>query len=440
MSATSNTLSPTPSRTDLLALGFGITVAQWGCGFLGRLQPDLVPSAALLAAFLVCWAVGGWLTGRFSQGGAFRGIQVGVLSATLNMLILGSLLGGEHPNSIVPSALLWIPGSYLIAVAVCGVTAWLGAMHRPDREPPAWSFWFACVAAAGTLLLISVGGLVTSKEAGLAVVDWPNSFGYNMFLYPLGRMTGGIYYEHAHRLLGSLVGLTTLVLALYLQFSQSGSKFLRGLGWMALLAVMVQGLLGGLRVTGHLTLSTDPSETAPNLVLAAVHGVFGQVIFGLLVVIAVLLSRSRGRDHETAARATNGDRLLAAATLLLLIAQVGVGAVQRHFSAGLLLHISLAGLVTVAAALTGVRAWGIYGHRPHLNRLGLALTVVMGVQLVLGLLALYAVTGFEGDQATTPLPVSLATAHQAMGAVLIGLTAAICTYFQLGSERQDHVV
>ena len=73
----------------------------------------------------------------------------------------------------------------------------------------------ANVTVAATFLLVVAGGLVTSNEAGLAVVDWPNSFGYNMFLYPLAKMTGGIYYEHAHRLYGSLVGLTTIVLAGY---------------------------------------------------------------------------------------------------------------------------------------------------------------------------------------------------------------------------------
>ena len=84
--------------------------------------------------------------------------------------------------------------------------------------------------------LLAVGGLVTSAEAGLAVVDWPNSFGYNMFLYPLARMTGGVYYEHAHRLLGSLVGLSTLVLALQLQSSERRG-WVRGLGWLTLGAV-----------------------------------------------------------------------------------------------------------------------------------------------------------------------------------------------------------
>jgi cytochrome c oxidase assembly protein subunit 15 len=63
-----------------------------------------------------------------------------------------------------------------------------------------WTSAFAWVTATATFFLLAIGGIVTAQEAGLAVVDWPNSFGYNMFLYPLSRMTGGIYFEHAHRL------------------------------------------------------------------------------------------------------------------------------------------------------------------------------------------------------------------------------------------------
>ena len=65
-------------------------------------------------------------------------------------------------------------------------------------------------------MLISSGGLVTGFRAGMAVPDWPNTFGHNMFLFPFTKMTGGVFYEHAHRLLGSLVGLTALVLAILL--------------------------------------------------------------------------------------------------------------------------------------------------------------------------------------------------------------------------------
>ena len=72
--------------------------------------------------------------------------------------------------------------------------------------PNCWPHRLAVLTTAATFLLILAGGVVTNTGTGMAVPDWPTTFGYNMFLYPLSRMTGGVYYEHAHRLFGSLVG------------------------------------------------------------------------------------------------------------------------------------------------------------------------------------------------------------------------------------------
>ena len=60
--------------------------------------------------------------------------------------------------------------------------------------------WWAVLTAMLTFVLLCSGGLVTSHGAGMAVPDWPNSFGYNMFLFPVSRWVGGIFYEHTHRL------------------------------------------------------------------------------------------------------------------------------------------------------------------------------------------------------------------------------------------------
>ena len=81
-----------------------------------------------------------------------------------------------------------------------------------------WLHFFALATMLFALPLIFMGGLVTSKEVGLAVPDYPTSFGYNMFLLPLDQWVGnfGIYEEHSHRLMGSLVGLLTLILAVWL--------------------------------------------------------------------------------------------------------------------------------------------------------------------------------------------------------------------------------
>src|SRR3954447_8783408 len=76
-----------------------------------------------------------------------------------------------------------------------------------------WLTAFAALTAVATLLLIAIGGLVTSHGAGMAVPDWPNSYGYNMFLFPVSKWVGGILYEHSHRLIATVVGLLTVALA-----------------------------------------------------------------------------------------------------------------------------------------------------------------------------------------------------------------------------------
>ena len=85
---------------------------------------------------------------------------------------------------------------------------------------------FAVATAAATLVLICFGGLVTSHGAGLAVPDWPNTYGYNLFFFPIDSWVGGIFYEHTHRLIGSFVGLLTTLLALGLM-GRSGRPWLR---------------------------------------------------------------------------------------------------------------------------------------------------------------------------------------------------------------------
>ena len=142
-------------------------------------------------------------------------------------------------------------------------SGWTGGKYGEGRRMP--------IKATRTLLTAALNGSLKD-----AVVDWPNTEGYNMFLYPLARMTGGVYLEHAHRLLGSLVGFTTLMLAVHVQITERRGA-LKALAWTALGFVVVQGILGGLRVTGHFTLSTRPADTDPKVVLAAIHGVFGQV-------------------------------------------------------------------------------------------------------------------------------------------------------------------
>jgi len=274
---------------DVLTLGFGTTVAMWLAGYLCRLPAVVLPSPVVLVLMLGCLIGGGYVAGACSSRGIKGGIYGALLAAALNLLILGSLLSGETPNSIHPGAILWLPGWFILAAALGALGAQIGVHHPHLPKVENWTGLLVLIGVVATFLLIIVGGLVTSNDAGLAVVDWPNSFGYNMFLYPLSRMTGGIYYEHAHRLFGSLVGLTTLVITVHLFRTESrkGIKILTG---CILAAVIFQGILGGLRVTGRFTLSTSQADVAPSLTLAVVHGVVGQVFLGMLTTLAVFTS------------------------------------------------------------------------------------------------------------------------------------------------------
>src|SRR5437762_6791627 len=101
--------------------------------------------------------------------------------------------------------------------------------------------------AIATFPLIFMGGLVTSHGAGMSVPDWPNSYGYNMFLFPPRLWIGGILYEHTHRLMGTVVGMLSIVLAVC-AWKLESRAWARRLAYCVLAAVIFQGVLGGLRV------------------------------------------------------------------------------------------------------------------------------------------------------------------------------------------------
>src|SRR5262249_28579188 len=149
---------------------------------------------------------------------------------------------------------------------------------------------------------------------------------YNMFLYPFARMTGGIYYEHAHRLLGALVGLTTLALSAHLALVEP-RRWVKRMAYAAVLLVVLQGILGGLRVTEK------------NLGLAVVHGVTAQIFFSLLAAIAVVVSRAWRAERGAIDAA---DRRVTDVAIAAVLLQIVFGALQRHLAILLMLHIAFA--------------------------------------------------------------------------------------------------
>ena len=173
------------------------------------------------------------------------------------------------------------------------------------------------MATVFTWPLLFVGGLVTTYKVGMAVPDWPTTFGINMFLYDMTQASWAVFGEHTHRLYGAAVGFFTILLMLDFWIFDRRS-WIKGLGVIALLAVIAQGLLGGMRVRWN---STQ---------FAAFHGCFGQAFFGFMVALCVVTGRAGS------ARPEGGDRRrkyrgMAASGLFLVSLQVIVGAWLRHF-------------------------------------------------------------------------------------------------------------
>lgn len=421
---------------DILSAGFGTTVAMWGVGYVCRMPPAVVPSPVVLVLMLGCLAVGGYFAGKYSALGWKAGLLGALLAAGLNLLILGSLISGDEPNQVTPMAVLWLSGWFALAAFIGGVSGLAGSRTWRPLPPILWEGFFARVAVGATFLLIMAGGLVTSHDAGLAVVDWPNSFGYNMFLYPISRMTGGIYYEHAHRLFGSLVGLTTVVFAIHLCLTDS-RKWLKGLAVAAVLAVIAQGIMGGLRVTGKFTMSTSPEETSPSLLLALVHGVFGQVFFAFMVAMAVFRSRAwvGSRPGPNSLR-RKLDLQLAYAFNIALLAQIVLGAMQRHYNNALIAHLCWAAVVGLTAYVIGIRAWGLYPDQKLLSRFGLVLVITTTFQISLGFAALIATVPSNTTASIPPFVTALIpTLHQALGAILLGTSAGINLWLHRQTEN-----
>src|SRR6266498_246139 len=208
--------------------------------------------------------------------------------------------------------------------------------------------WLTCVA---TLLLICSGGMVTSKNVGLAVPDWPTTFGYNMFLFPVSKWVGGILFEHTHRLMGSVVGFLTIILTVWLWLSED-RRWVRNLGVVALVGVILQGILGGLRVT----MMKDE--------IGIFHACVAQAFLGLLVVIALATTHfwrslaNQGIDLQKIA----SIKMLALAITIVIYVQLGLGATMRHQHRDLaILDFPTANGAwipnTSAAALAKVNAW-----------------------------------------------------------------------------------
>jgi heme a synthase len=184
-----------------------------------------------------------------------------------------------------------------------------------------WLHRYAKLVAACTVLLIAAGGMVTSTGSGLAVPDWPNTYGWFMFSFPFEKWVGGIFYEHGHRLIASTVGFLTVILALW-TWRVEPRRWVRWLGVSALGAVILQGLLGGITV---LLLLPAPVSIG--------HAGLAQLFFCITVSLAIFTSPG----WKTITKPVVDPMLqrVALTTTILIYCQILLGATMRHTGAGL---------------------------------------------------------------------------------------------------------
>lgn len=298
----------------------------------------------------------------------------------------------------------------------------------------------ACLA----FLLVLAGGLVTSNNAGLAVPDWPTSFGS---IYKIPPMIGGVKFEHGHRMLAEFVGLLTIIVAVW-TWRVDRRRWMRGLTIGAVLGVIFQGVLGGLTVLNFL----PPA-------ISTAHATVGQTMFCVLAAIAVFTSRSWTMPPAEKITRKDARPLIRHSWMLLgfLYLQLILGAAFRHvwtkwgplaanrWPAQKIIHVFLyphmvnALFVAGLILYLGIRSLTKHSNMPQLKQPGLSLLLLLVVQLLLGFSA-YITRVVQGVNAAQPTLGLVATtvAHMGVGALILALTVifTIQTYRHAGEPAQ----
>jgi cytochrome c oxidase assembly protein subunit 15 len=287
-----------------------------------------------------------------------------------------------------------------------------------------WLHRYIKLVVASTLLLIAAGGMVTSTDSGLAVPDWPNTYGQFMFSFPLEKMVGGIFYEHGHRMIASTVGFLTIILALW-TWKADPRRWMRWLGFIALGAVIVQGLLGGITV---LLLLPAPVSIG--------HAGLAQLFFCLTITLALFTSPGWTRAQPAVEDPTL--RRVAVATTAMIYCQIILGATMRHIEAGMAIpdfplafgqvlppywnagvavhfaHRVGAVLVTLAILATAAHVWFHHRARRELVRPATLLVLFVLTQVTLGAFVIW-----------SGLQPAINTAHVVNGALVLGTSLVL---------------
>jgi cytochrome c oxidase assembly protein subunit 15 len=279
-----------------------------------------------------------------------------------------------------------------------------------------WRRRFSLLTVFATVLLICWGGVVTSIGAGMAFPDWPTSLGSYNLINPVGEWWTVPAYlaEHGHRLIASLVGMLTVGLAAWTWWADPRA-WMRKLGIAAVVLVVLQGILGGLRV---LWVSID---------LAAVHACVAQLFFALLVGMTLFTTDTWRNQPGVSSNGAPGRRLrwLTYAATGGIYLQIVLGALLRHSGGGIspgfvAVHVTGAFAVVGLVLAVVLVAEKHFDDRPIIRRSAWALCGALGLQFALGLAALLVMLYADPESRLSLFSVLLTVGHLVVGALLFG--------------------
>jgi len=268
---------------------------------------------------------------------------------------------------------------------------------------------FSVFVVCWTVFLFVAGALVTSNDAALAVPDWPLSF-HKFF----PEMTGGVFYEHGHRMIAGVLAALTVVLAVVVWRAEER----RWLRWFAVIAVggvLAQAILGGQVVIQLL-----------HYWLPVIHACFAQMVFAVVLSIAVFTSKwwvSERLQLEDAGSPPMHTVAIINATVIYL--QVILGAGFRHQYLPIWPHMAGALIVLGVVIWTAVVLRKRFGNSPELSRARVLLHAIFGVQFLLGLAAYWSRLSTANAPQPMPVMVTLTVIHTVLGAILFAFSVLI---------------
>jgi cytochrome c oxidase assembly protein subunit 15 len=272
-----------------------------------------------------------------------------------------------------------------------------------------------------TFLLIIAGALVTSNDAGLSVPDWPTSFGS---IYKIPKWVGGVRYEHSHRMVAESVGLLTIILTIWM-FRAERRRWLRWLTFSGLIAVIVQGILGGMTVKYFLP---PPVSSA--------HAALAQTYFSLTVLIAMFTGQRWIEEVPQVELDSRRPSLITLTwlSIFVLYVQLLLGAMFRHRGMSWWPHVLHAVIVAIVLSWTSIRALTVYSHISEVKKPAVTMLTLMIAQLCLGFTAFLTRVAWGHDSVQPEFLMVISTvAHVAVGALLLA------TAFVLAVQVWRHV-